>query len=125
MKRLIPLFLCLALVLGFAASEAQAAEQKAAVVHFVVVPQTLASGYDSAPVVLEFKKAVIELAGGFTELGPSRGGSVGDGMVKHEQNISFVIGADRDISMELQELADRLFDGKGVFIMSWPGKMVN
>lgn len=124
MKRLIPCILCVALIVGIGVNHACAAEQKLSIAHFVVVPQTLANGSDSGPVVLEFKKAVIELAGGFTELGLSRGGSTSDGVVKHEQNISFIIRADRDISLELQELTDRLFDGKGTFIMSWPGKTV-
>lgn len=124
MKRLIPALFCLLLVIACAVPQVDAAEQKDAYIHFVVINQVLPDGSDSSPVVLEFKKAVIKLAGGFTELGRTRGGSMGDDMVKHEQNISFIIGADKDISLELRKLTEKLFDGDGAFIMSWPGKMV-
>lgn len=125
MKRLIPFILLISLLFSFGVAQAEEAKQKDAYIHFVVLNQTLPDGSDSTPVLTEFKKEVIKLAGGFTELGNTLGGSMDGDMVKHELNISFLIGADRDISLELRKLTNKLFDGDGAFVMSWPGKMVH
>ncbi|QGY41636.1 hypothetical protein GM415_16410 [Pseudodesulfovibrio cashew] len=122
MKRFLPFIFCLCLVL--AAGAAQAGEQEPFVVHFVVIGKVLPDGSDSAPLMDEFKLEVLKLAGGFTELGPTRGGSLHDNVVRSEENVSFIIGAKKDISVELKALTDRLFKDGGAFIMSWPGKVL-
>ena len=122
MKRLVPVFLIL--VLFCCASVASAAESVPTHIHLVVVPETLDDGSSSEDAVVQFEKEVIRLAGGFTELGASRGGDIVDGDVEYQDNISFLIGADRDISRELHKLTIKLFGGSGAFIMAWPGTMI-
>ncbi len=124
MKRLIPFALCLCLILGVSTVQADTGDQQPFFVHFVVVAKTLPDGSDSAPAVVEFKKEILKLAGGFTELGSTHGGSLKDGIVKHRENLSFIIGAKKDISLELKALTKRLFQGDGAFILAWPGKVI-
>ncbi|MGL1863839.1 MAG: hypothetical protein OCC46_15050 [Pseudodesulfovibrio sp.] len=124
MKRCIPVIFCLILVVAFAATPAQADDQKPFFVHFVVVSKTMPDGTDAGPALLSFKAEAIKLAGGYTELGQSRGGSLVDGKVQDQENISFVIGASKDISKELKEMTKRLFKGDGAFILAWPGKVM-
>lgn len=120
MKRLIPFAAALLLLVGFAVS-AHAADPKPFHVHFVVVPATLENGLSSGGAVTLFKKQVLELAGGFTELGATRGGSLENDGVKQRENLSFIIGADRDISKELKKMSITFFGGDGAFILAWPG----
>lgn len=126
MKRLIPfvLGLCLFFAVAFVSTDSDAADQEPFFVHFTVISKTMPDGSDSGPAILKFKKEVIKLAGGYTELGSSRGGSLEAGGVHDEDNISFVIGAKSDISMELKEMTKRLFGDDGAFILSWPGKVI-
>ena len=124
MRRLIPFVLCLMLVIGFTAATASAEETGSFYVHFVVVPAVMPDGADASPMIMEFKKEVIAMAGGYTELGPSKGGAVEDGVLVQQENVSFVIGAKKDISKELKALSEKLFKGKGAFILAWPGKVL-
>jgi hypothetical protein len=123
MKRIIPLIICLALILCAGAAQA-ADEQQPFIVHFVVVPGTMPDGSDSSPAIMEFRKEVLKLAGGYTELGQSHGGSLHGGVVKQQENVSFIIGAKKDISPDLKAMTRKLFKGDGAFILSWPGKVI-
>ena len=126
MKRLMPfvLSLCLVLVVAFVATDANADEQKPFFVHFVVVTKTMPDGSDSGPAVLSFKAEVIKLAGGYTEIGSTSGGSLKADGVQDQDNITFIIGADKDISKELKAMTKRIFMGDGAFILAWPGKVI-
>ena len=120
MKRLIPAFLCLVLILGVFAVRAEAGDPQPFFIHFVVLP----AASDDDPRVLEFKKMALALAGGFTELGATSGGSMHKDGVHQEDNLSFIVGAEKDITKDLKMLTKSLFGGKGAFIMSWPGKVM-
>jgi len=129
MKRLsaISVSMCLLglfLAFGFLSGPAQAAEQQPFFVHFVVVPAVLPDGSDASPVILEFKKEALKLAGGYTELGSCQGGSLADGKVVDRENVSFIIGAKKDISQELKAISTKLFKGEDAFILAWPGKVI-
>ncbi len=126
MKRLTLLALCLCLVASFCLSvgESQAGDHKPTFIHYTILPQKLNDGSDSWPLVMEFKTEVIKLAGGFTELGPSRGGSLHPDSVHHEENISFLVAADKDVSAELKKIIQKLFNDEKVFILVWQGEMV-
>jgi len=124
MKRLIPILLCLCLVMAFAATDSHADDQQPFFVHFVVISKTMPNGLDFDAAVLSFKEEVIKLAGGYTDLGPTRGGSLNAGNVKHRDNLSFIIGAKKDVSVELKKMTKRLFGGDGAFILAWPGKVL-
>lgn len=123
MKRCVMLALAaLALTLALGAADARAEGAKPFHVHFTVVPAVLPDGSDPGPALVEFRAEVARLAGGYTELGPSRGGAMHAGAVVHEENIAFLIGADRDLSVELKALVRRLFGEANVFILAWPAK---
>ncbi|WP_419787582.1 hypothetical protein [Pseudodesulfovibrio sp.] len=124
MSRLVPCVFGLLLLFGLMASPASAAGQQPFMVHFVVVPAVLPDGGDASSAVLEFKKEVLKLAGGFTELGPCQGGSLKDSKVNEKENVAFIIGADKDISKELKALSLKLFHGGSAFILAWPGKVI-
>ena len=123
MKRLVPFVLIM--LFSLFAVVSQAAEPVASFTHFVVVDSVLPDGANSAEAVRAFEKEVIKMAGGFTEIGASRGGSLVDDTVEYQDNISFVIAADRDISNELKALTTKLFGGRGAFILVWPGTMLH
>jgi hypothetical protein len=114
------ILLTFALALG--ATDARAEGVKPFHVHFTVVPAVLPDGSDPGPALVEFRAEVARLAGGYTELGPSKGGAMHAGVVVHEENIAFLIGADRDLSVELKALVRRLFGEANVFILAWPAK---
>jgi len=126
MKRLIPFVvsLCLVLAVAFVAADVDAGDQKPFFVHFTVLSKTMPDGTDAGPALLSFKAEVIKLAGGFTELGSTRGGSLHSDGVHDEDNVSFIIGADKDISKELKAMTQRLFKDDGAFILVWPGKVM-
>jgi len=122
MRKLLYGLIVFMMVAGFGMT-AQAAEQKPFVVHFVVVSETVPAGGDFATALTQFKSEVVKLAGGYTELGATHGSTL-DSDGKQEENISFIIGADKDITIELKELSKKLFGGDGAFILSWPGKVM-
>lgn len=125
MSRLIPVVLCLCIAFGGFAMEANAGEVSPYYTHFTVLPTAMPDGSDASEAIKQFKQEVLKLTTGFTQLGPSRGGSLeDDGTVKHQDNISYMIGADKDISQGIRELIMRLFQRDGAFIMVWKGKMV-
>ncbi|WP_319466136.1 hypothetical protein [uncultured Pseudodesulfovibrio sp.] len=124
MKRLTLVVFCLFAMTVFFGTDCRAEDSKDTFIHFTVLPQKMPSGADSWPVVMEFKTKVMELAGGFTELGPSRGGSLHPDSVHHEENLSFLIAADRDISADLKKLITSYFNKENAFILVWQGKMV-
>ncbi|BCS86790.1 hypothetical protein [Pseudodesulfovibrio sediminis] len=122
MKRLIPFMVLF--VFSLFATGAFSAEPVPSYIHFVVVDSVLPDGSDSRDAVLAFEKEVIKLAGGFTEIGATRGGALEGDAVVPQKNISFMISADRDISRELKTLTTQLFGGRGGFILAWQGTML-
>lgn len=121
MKRFAILALVLltfALVLG--ATDVRAEGGKPFHVHFTVVPAVMPDGSDPGPALVEFRAELVRLAGGYTELGPSKGGAMHPEGVVHEENIAFLIGAERDLSGQLKALVKRLFGEANVFILTWP-----
>lgn len=119
MKRFISAILCLIVCVVLHAGNASAADQEPFVVHFVVISTT-----EDDPRLREFKKVAITMAGGYTELGATSGGSMDGGAVKQRDNVSFIIGSKNDISKELKLLTKSLFGGDGAFVLSWPGKVL-
>lgn len=122
MKRFSPILLALILSVVCVAN-ASASEPAPVYVHMVVVSATLTDGSSSADSVLAFEKAVIEMAGGFTRLGSSSGGILKGDTVEHQQNVTFMVAGQKDLSEELKALTLKLFGGDGGFILAWPGTM--
>ncbi|MUM76072.1 hypothetical protein GKC30_00310 [Pseudodesulfovibrio sp. F-1] len=122
MKRIAMLTLVLMTVaFALCVTEARAGEAKPCHVHFTVIPAVMPDGSDPGPALVEFRAELIRLAGGYTELGPSRGGKMHPEGIVHEENIAFVVGADRDLSGQIKTLTRRLFGEANVFILAWPG----
>lgn len=125
MRRMIAFVCCLCLVMVCLTAEAPAGEQSPYYIHYLVVPTAMPDGTDASQAIETFKGEVLKLTTGFTQLGPSRGGSLADdGTVKHQDNMSYLIGADRDISQGLREAVMRLFRRDSAFILVWQGKAV-
>ncbi|MGE4192288.1 MAG: hypothetical protein AB7E51_02755 [Pseudodesulfovibrio sp.] len=121
MKRLVPLFLLLSLFT--CAAVAMAAETVPCYVHVVVIPDTLPDGSTSVDVIDEFESEVMKLSGGFTQLGPSQGSDIVKGDEVYQDNMTYLIGADKDITAALHALTVKYFGEPGAFIMAWPGTM--
>jgi len=122
MKRFSPILLALILSVVCVANT-YAAEPAPTYVHMVVVSATLPDGSSSEDAVLAFEKAVIEMAGGFTRLGSSSGGILKGDTVEHQQNVTFMVAGQKNMSNELKALTLKLFGGDGGFILAWPGTM--
>ncbi|WP_319542857.1 hypothetical protein [uncultured Pseudodesulfovibrio sp.] len=122
MQRFSPILLVMILSLFFVAT-VSASEPAPTYVHMVVVSATLPDGSSSVNAVGAFEKAVIEMAGGFTRLGSSSGGLLKGATVDHQQNVTFIVAGQKDLSKELKALTLKLFGGDGGFILAWPGTM--
>ena len=93
-------------------------------VHFLVVQGWIEGekgGGDVEAALSALKARMIELAGGYTELGATKGGSDSSGSVHHEDNYSFLVAAKGDISAELHAAAMECFNDEG-FLLVWPAQ---
>jgi hypothetical protein len=89
-------------------------------VHFFVVPESVKEGKKLADELAELREKLVSLAGGYTELGPSKGGSKEpDGRLDTESNIAFIVSAPRNITADLEEYISRHFATKHPFILVW------
>ncbi len=100
------------------------AEGKPVVVHFVVLPENLPDGSSAESAFKTFQAEMIMLAGGFSELGPSQGGSLHPGGVVPKDNRAYLVSAKKDICDDIKIVVQRIFKIKKVFILSWQGNMV-
>ncbi len=106
------LLVCMTLGVSLARAE------KPAYVHFVV-----ASVSSDAAGMPQLKQGFLELAGGYTQVPNTFGSSMNDGKAKaEEENTSFLVAADKNISKEIQALAQKALGGD-VFILVWQGSM--
>ncbi len=99
---------------------APASAQDNARVHFIVVPPQTNDGSDLVVALNELKKTFIELAGGYTELGKTQGGSKDSGAgVNESANYSFIVAANKDLTKELEAYISEHFSGSRPFILTW------
>ncbi|WP_027185117.1 hypothetical protein [Desulfovibrio inopinatus] len=93
-------------------------------IHFFVVPSAIPGENNVAKQITDLKKMLIKVAGGYTELGLTHGGSVKtDGNIELENNFSFVVTAKTDISQELSAFIKKHFKSKAPFIVTWPANV--
>ena len=79
-------------------------------------------GGDLTASIAMLKRKFIELAGGYTDMGQTPGGSLqDDGKIKVQDNLSFMVAAKKDISDEIKEFVPQHFAGNA-FILVWPAK---
>lgn len=90
-------------------------------VHFFVVPESVKEGKNLTDELAKLREKLVSLAGGYTELGPSHGGSrEPDGRVETQKsNFSFLVSAPKNITAELEEYIPQHFATKHPFILVW------
>ncbi|MCB2228307.1 MAG: hypothetical protein KQH53_16625 [Desulfarculaceae bacterium] len=118
MPRKIALVLvALALVIGLAAP----ALAQTAHIHFVVVAPKPGPGMSPLEYMAGFRKGLVTLAGGYTEWGPTQGAVRDLGGIKRQDNFSYLVAADRDLTKELVSLVRQFSDAKRPFVLHWTG----
>ncbi|MBU1611842.1 MAG: hypothetical protein KKC99_08350 [Proteobacteria bacterium] len=115
MKRLTICMLVLLMALGVASMAL--AEEKAMVVHFVVVPSD-SPGVNYATEVPELQKMLTRLAGGYTAMGATHGGSAKDTGLTAEQNMSYMVAAKKNVAAEISTYVTEHFKEEP-FILVW------
>lgn len=89
-------------------------------VHFLVAPAAYSDGSSADKAVSELKGYLLTLAGGYTELGNSRGCWINPkGTVEKESNISFMISAQRNMSAELKGYISKNFRQQYPYVIVW------
>ncbi|MCF8032900.1 MAG: hypothetical protein K9K66_07800 [Desulfarculaceae bacterium] len=111
-------FLALALLLSL--SPPVLAGQTAHI-HFVVVAPKPAQGMSPIEAMAGFRAGLLKLAGGYTEWGPTQGASKHTGGVYRQNNFSYLVAADRDLTKELVALIKKYSDAKKPFVLHWTG----
>jgi len=109
--------LALLLLLALAAP----AQAGAAHIHFLVTPATPASGLSDLQAVEGFRNSLAQLAGGYTEWGPSQGASREGGKLVRQTNFSYLVAADRDLTADLVKLIQKYFTAPRPFVLHWTG----
>lgn len=107
----------LALLLGLAAP----ALAQTAHIHFVVVAPKAGAGTSPILAMAGFRKGLLALAPGYTEWGPTQGASKQAGGVARQDNFSYLVAADRDLTPELVKLIKQYSDVKRPFVLHWTG----
>ena len=113
-------FVVAVLAMLVCASLAWAQDGSRVMVHFIVVPHEAAGGADGDQVLVDFKDHLLDLAGGYTELGDTTGGYLPPGgpAVK-SPGVSFLVAAPQDISAEIKTWADARF-ASPAYVLAWP-----
>ncbi|MEW5913672.1 MAG: hypothetical protein AB1814_14015 [Thermodesulfobacteriota bacterium] len=117
-KRFLIWSLGLALLLALA-GPLQAASP--AHIHFVVVPASPKTGLSFAQAMSDLRNGFVKLAGGYTEWVLTQGAAQGAEGVQRENNFSFLVAADRDLSPELAKLVQKYFEAPHPFVLHWQG----
>ncbi|AGW12058.1 hypothetical protein [Megalodesulfovibrio gigas] len=93
--------------------------QQNAFIHFFVVP-TQGEGVEAATEAL--KGELVDLAGGYTELGAASGGDRdADGSLHRSDHRAFLVAARKDLSMQLEALLAATFHKEKPFMLVWQG----
>lgn len=91
--------------------------------HLVLVPEALPDGQPAAAELGEFKKELVRLAGGYTQLAPAEGGWLDPrGKLETERNIPLLICAPRDLSETMRKEVARRFKQEMPFVLVWRGR---
>lgn len=109
------------LALALVAALAAPALAQTAHIHFVVVAPKPAPGMSPILAMAGFREGLLKLAKGYTEWGPTQGASQGTGGVYRQNNFSYLVAADRDLTPELVALIKEFSDAKAPFVLHWTG----
>lgn len=124
MKRIATVIIGCCLALLLTVGNVEASEPKQTFVHFVVMPTTLPDGASAKSACKTFEAEMIMLAGGFSALGKSNGGSLHPTGVVPKDNVAYLVAAKKDVSAEIKKVVQKLFKIERVFILVWQGHMV-
>lgn len=109
----------LALFLCFASAFTARAETKV-YIHYIVVPIPSQDGLNDE--IAAFRAKLIELAGGYTEMGLVNGGSRNDdGSIESARNFAYMVSASRNITADLEEYVPKHFPTSKPFVLVWQG----
>ena len=118
------LVVSLALALAAVVQVPCAQAQSPSYVHFVVIEPTPAEGADLDVAMNGFKKELLALAGGYTIIGQTLGGSLQpDGTVHQGANLSLLVAAQHDLTKELEALVPKYFKEDKPFVLVWQGSV--
>ena len=117
LKRLFPCLLALALLLALGAT-AQAGE---AHIHFLVAPPSPAEGMSNLQALEGFRQELVDLAGGYTEWGPTQGASRDGSNLMRQTNFSYIVAAGSDLTPDLVKLIKKYFVVPQPFVLHWVG----
>lgn len=102
----------------------QATEPKPVFVHFVVLPSVLADGSSAQSAYKTFQAEMIMLAGGYSKLGGSDGGSLHPQGVVPKENMAYLVSSSKKIGPEIKKVVQQIFGIERVFILCWPGELI-
>ena len=118
MRRVL-LSLLLILCLCFASAPAAWAESQV-YIHYIVVPIPSQDGISDE--IAGFRAKLIELAGGYTEMGLVNGGSQqDDGSIETARNFAYIVSASRNLTADLEEYVPQHFPTSKPFVLVWQG----
>lgn len=118
-RAFIPMLLALSLCL---ASVLPAMAESQVYIHFIVVPIPSQDGEKDEIEALRNK--LIELAGGYTELGLVNGGSIeADGKPGTARNFAYMVSASRNLTADLEEYVPLHFPTSKPFVLVWTGSV--
>jgi len=86
------------------------------------VPVLFSDGTSTEDTVSGLKEYLLELAGGYSELGTSEGGWLdSQGSAETEGIVSFIVSAPTDISAELKGYLSDNFNQQYPYVLVWTG----
>ncbi|RJX29239.1 MAG: hypothetical protein C4525_14790 [Desulfarculus sp.] len=90
-------------------------------IHFVVVPATPKAGLSFVQAMAGLRNGFVKLAGGYTEWVLTQGAAQGAEGVQRENNFSFLVAAERNLTDDLAKLVQRYFEAPRPFVLHWLG----
>lgn len=122
MSRLAFLAISLTLLCSLAtAPVAWSASSQKTFVHMVVVGVNPVSDTAAQDKLSQIEKGFLRLAGGFTRMGWTQGGSNEPGQPPSQTNVTYMVSAKRKMASEIS-MAVEMVAGERPFILVWPGE---
>ncbi|RJP30688.1 MAG: hypothetical protein C4527_09155 [Candidatus Omnitrophota bacterium] len=88
--------------------------------HFFVAPTVFTDGTTTAAAIVELKRFLVNLAGGYSELGVSEGGWLSPANdVETEMNIKFFVSATRDVSADIRQYLKDHLQQQYPYVIVW------
>lgn len=91
------------------------------VAHLFLVPARLPDGADAAPRLAGLEAWLAEAFGGYTRLGPARGGWKNErGVIETADNLAYLVTFSRDVSGEIAGRIARDFGERVPYVLTFP-----